>query len=131
MAPGNSGHKIITKNPPALARRAVGTPAKTPPTLCYTSGINRPCAKPTRNAGVPPAQAQVDWAADTLQDGIERATVILDELTPATAREIARLLSISDVPQTRRMVCAIVANAFVEGYNRSVCWTSGRSLGAM
>ena len=58
----------------------------------------------------------MDRAADTLQDGIERAAVILDELkdqAPATAREIGRLLGMSDVPQTRRMACAIVANALV------------------
>ena len=61
-------------------------------------------------------QKEVDAAADTLQDGIERAAVILDglkELAPATAREIARLLGMSDVPQTRRMACAIMANALV------------------
>ena len=61
-------------------------------------------------------QKEVDRAADTLQDGIERAAVILDELkdmAPATAREIARLLGMSDVPQTRRMACAIMANALV------------------
>ena len=61
-------------------------------------------------------QKEVDRAADTLQHGIERAAVILDELkdlNPVTAREIARLLGMSDVPQTRRMACAIVANALV------------------
>ena len=61
-------------------------------------------------------QKEVDLAADTLQDGIERAAVILDELkdlNPVIAREIARLLGMSDVPQTRRMACAIVANALV------------------
>ena len=43
--------------------------------------------------------------------------MILDELKDlnprAPTREIARLLGISDVPQTRRMACAIVANALV------------------
>ena len=61
-------------------------------------------------------QKEVDRAADTLQDGIERAAVILDglkDMAPATAREIARLLGMSDVPQTRRMACAIMANALV------------------
>ena len=61
-------------------------------------------------------QREVDLAADTLQDGIEKAAVILDELkdqASATAREIARLLGMSDVPQTRRMACAIIANALV------------------
>ena len=61
-------------------------------------------------------QKEVDLAADTLQDGIDKSAVILDELkdqAPATAREIARLLGMSDVPQTRRMACAIMANALV------------------
>ena len=61
-------------------------------------------------------QREVDLAADTLQDGIEKSAVILDELkdqAPATAREIAQLLGMSDVPQTRRMACAIMANALV------------------
>ena len=61
-------------------------------------------------------QREVDLAADTLQDGIEKSAVILDELkdqAPATAREIAWLLGMPDVPQTRRMACAIMANALV------------------
>ena len=61
-------------------------------------------------------QREVELAADTLQDGIEKSAVILDELkdqAPATARKIARLLGMSDVPQTRRMACAIMANALV------------------
>ena len=61
-------------------------------------------------------QKEVDLAADTLQDGIEKAAVILDELkdsAPHIDREIARLLGMSNVPQTRRMACAIVANALV------------------
>ena len=61
-------------------------------------------------------QREVDLAADTLQDGIEKSAVILDELkdqAPATAREIAQLLGMSDVPQTCRMACAIMANALV------------------
>ena len=59
-------------------------------------------------------QKEVDLAADTLQEGIEKAAVILDELkdlAPGIGREIARLLGMPDVPQTRRMACAIIANA--------------------
>ena len=59
-------------------------------------------------------QKEVDQAADTLQEGIEQAAVILDELknlAPVTTGEIARLLGMPDVPQTRRMACAIIANA--------------------
>ena len=61
-------------------------------------------------------QKEVDLAADTLQDGIEKAAVILDELkdqAPHIDREIAGLLGMSNVPQTRRMACAIMANALV------------------
>ena len=61
-------------------------------------------------------QKEVDLAADTLQDGIEKAAVILDELkdqAPHIDREIASLLGMSNVPQTRRMACAIIANALV------------------
>ena len=61
-------------------------------------------------------QKEVDLAADTLQEGIEKAAVILDELkdlAPGIDREIARVLGMSDVPQTRRMACAIIANALV------------------
>ena len=61
-------------------------------------------------------QKEVDWAADTLQDGIEKAAVILDELkdqAPAIDHEIAGLLGMPNVPQTRRMACAIIANALV------------------
>ena len=61
-------------------------------------------------------QKEVDLAADRLQNGIEKSAVILDELkdqAPATAREIAQLLGMSDVPQTCRMACAIMANALV------------------
>ena len=59
-------------------------------------------------------QKEVDLAADTLQEGIKKAAVILDELkdlAPGIDREIARLLGMPDVPQTRRMACAIIANA--------------------
>ena len=76
--------------------------------------LEGPVAYLVRLVSVP--QKEVDIAADPLQDGIEKAAVILDELkdqAPATAREIARLLGMSDVPQTRRMACAIVANALV------------------
>ena len=61
-------------------------------------------------------QKEVDLAADTLQEGIEKAAVILDELKDLALgidREIARLLGMPNVPQTRRMACAIIANALV------------------
>ena len=62
------------------------------------------------------SQRDVDFAAGALQRGIERAAVILDELDgtqPGVTAEIARLLGMVNVPQTRRMACAIIANALV------------------
>ena len=61
-------------------------------------------------------QKEVDLAATKLQEGIERAVAILDELDvarPNTAGAIARLLGMVNVPQTRRMASAIIANALV------------------
>ena len=61
-------------------------------------------------------QRAVDEAATTLQEGIDGAAKLLDEMnetrTSITAA-IARLLGMSNVPQTRRMACAIIANALV------------------
>ena len=62
------------------------------------------------------SQKDVDFAADALQRGIERAAAILDELDatqPGVTTQIARLLGMVNVPQTRRMACAIIANALV------------------
>ena len=61
-------------------------------------------------------QNAVDDASNFLQDGINDAANILDELDrlrPAATREIARLLGMENVPQTRWMACAIIANALV------------------
>ena len=61
-------------------------------------------------------QEAVDRAATALQDGIDDAVAVLDDmamLRPAVTRAIADLLGMSDVQQTRRMACAIIANAMV------------------
>ena len=61
-------------------------------------------------------QEAVNSAADALQDGIDRAVEALDDmamLRPAITRAVADLLGMSDVRQTRRMACAIIANAMV------------------
>ena len=61
-------------------------------------------------------QRAVRAAADSIEQGIERVARILDEmdeLRPATNGAIARLLGMTNVPQTRRMACAIIANALV------------------
>ena len=61
-------------------------------------------------------QKEVDAAATALENGIGQAANVLEDMaklkshiTPA----IARLLGMVDVPQTRRMACAIIANAMV------------------
>ena len=61
-------------------------------------------------------QRAVDAATAILEQGIERAVWVLNnmhQLRPDTMPIIARLLGMPDVPQTRRMACAIVANALV------------------
>ena len=62
-------------------------------------------------------QSAVDDAANFLQEGIDHGAEILDEevdkLRPGIAREIAGLLGMDNVAQTRRMACAIIANAMV------------------
>ncbi len=61
-------------------------------------------------------QKAVDAAADALQQGIGQAANELDDMAKLRANippVIARLLGMSDVPQTRRMACAIIANAMV------------------
>ena len=61
-------------------------------------------------------QKAVNDAADALERGIERVAAILDDLADQQSyatMEIANLLGMSDVPQTRRMACAIIANALV------------------
>ncbi len=61
-------------------------------------------------------QRAVDDATSTLQEGISAAAKILDEMDTnrqAITMDIARLLGMSNVPQTRRMACAIIANALI------------------
>ena len=61
-------------------------------------------------------QHAVDRSTNTLQEGIDGAAKILDELNvtrPGIISEIAALLGMANVPQTRRMACAIIANALV------------------
>ena len=61
-------------------------------------------------------QNAVDRAADFLEQGINDAASILEEMhaiRPAITAEIAALLGMDNVPQTRRMACAIIANAMI------------------
>ena len=61
-------------------------------------------------------QHAVDRATTTLQEGIDGAARLLDDLDrtrPGITEAIANLLGMANVPQTRRMACAIIANALV------------------
>ncbi len=61
-------------------------------------------------------QRTVDRATTALQEGIDGAARLLDELSEThrgVTDAIARLLGMTNVPQTRRMACAIIANALV------------------
>ena len=61
-------------------------------------------------------QWAVDEATEILRKGIDSAAGILDEVAsvrPETVKDIAARLGMTDVEQTRRMACAIMANAMV------------------
>ncbi len=61
-------------------------------------------------------QKEVDLAADNLQQGIETAATVFDQLdgtSPGIPQSLARTLGMANVPQTRRMACAIIANALI------------------
>ena len=61
-------------------------------------------------------QNAVDQAATYLEQGIDDSANILREmsdLNPGVAATIAGLLGMDNVPQTRRMACAIIANAMI------------------
>ena len=61
-------------------------------------------------------QKAVDQAASALEAGINNAATLLDQVNEtrqAITISIAGLLGMTNVPQTRRMACAIIANALV------------------
>ena len=61
-------------------------------------------------------QLPVNDATDAMQKGIDRVVSILDEREkdrPALSQQIAKLLGMDNVPQTRRMAGAILVNATV------------------
>ena len=63
------------------------------------------------------SESEVDAAADILEQGIDRAVAILNDigkLRPAITQNIARLLGDNrDLLSTRRMACAVIANALI------------------
>ena len=84
------------------------------PSSGWLEGSVEDLADMVRLVSVP--QRAVDAATDALQEGIDRAAKLLDELNdtrPGIMTSIANLLGMTNVPQTRRMACAIIANALV------------------
>ena len=84
------------------------------PATGWLTGSVADLADLIRLASIP--QHAVDAAATALEEGIDRAVTLLHDMAtrrPAIAATIARLLGMADVSQTRRMACAIIANALV------------------
>ena len=80
----------------------------------WLDGSVEDLADMARLASVP--QRAVNEATTTLQEGIEGAAKRLDEVNETRqgiTMEIARRLGMVNVQQTRRMACAIIANALV------------------
>ncbi len=80
----------------------------------WLDGSAEDLADMVRLVSVP--QRAVDRASTTLQEGIAGAAKLLDELNETRSgitMAIARRLGMTNVPQTRRMACAIIANAMV------------------
>ncbi len=84
------------------------------PTSGWLKGSCQDIADMVRLSSVP--QNAVNEAVQRLELGIDTAAKRLEEiaeLRPRVADSIARLLGLSNVVQTRRMACAIVANAMI------------------
>ena len=84
------------------------------PTAGWLNGSVADLADLIRLVSIP--QHAVDAAATALKEGIDRAVTILHDMAatrPAIAAHVARLLGMANVSQTRRMACAILANALV------------------
>ncbi len=80
----------------------------------WLDGSKSDLADLVRLVSVP--QRAVNEAAAALEQGIETAAAILNQIeqtNPGINVAISRLLGMNNVPQTRRMACAIIANALV------------------
>ena len=84
------------------------------PETGWLDGSVEDLADMVRLVSVP--QHAVDRATEILQEGIDGAAKILDELDqtrPGITEAVANLLGMANVRQTRRMASAIIANALV------------------
>ena len=98
----------------ALSYRVLYQQGNPFPRAGWLTGAVTDLADLIRLVSVP--QQEVERAAETLENGIERAAEWLDDMAksrPGSAADLAALLGMSNVPQTRRMACAILANALV------------------
>ena len=84
------------------------------PSSGWLEGSVEDLADMVRLVSVP--QRAVDAATMAMEQGIDRVAAMLDEMDksrPAINMNIARLLGMTNVPQMRRMACAIIVNAMV------------------
>ena len=84
------------------------------PSSGWLEGAVEDLADMVRLVSVP--QRAVDAATLAMEQGIDRVAAILDEMEksrPNINPTIARLLGMTNVPQMRRMACAIIVNAMV------------------
>ena len=111
MADARLSYSVFTLEPDG----ADGAPVERRfPEAGWLDGSVSDVADMARLVSVP--QSVVDEAANELERGIKWAVLVLDESTqsePATLIRIANALGMSDGSQTRRMACAVVANAMV------------------
>ena len=84
------------------------------PASGWLAGTSADLAELARMVSVP--QRVVNAVSELLEEGIERGAAVLEELAdtrPGVSSKIVARLGMPDVPQTRRMACAVIANAMV------------------
>ena len=84
------------------------------PSVGWLDGDVTDLADLIRLVSVP--QRAVTAATEALEEGIDRGVALLHDMAatrPGIALDVARLLGMTDNVQTRRMACAIVANALL------------------
>ena len=99
--------------PTAYSPRS-GRASRASPESGWLEGSVEDIADLVRLSSLP--QRAVDEASDALErgiDGAERRLAETAELRPAIAQAVAGLLGMTNAPHSRRMACAIIANALI------------------